>query len=70
MVTLVKRGYATGHCEFAIDSEEDLKKLPRIGKKGQDSLSTLDTCSQGSLAVGTNGKIYILKGDTNEWVEF
>ena len=38
-----------------------------MNSKGQDLLSTIQSCAQGSIAKGTNGKNYILTGD-NKWI--
>ena len=41
-----------------------------LGIVSKGILSTIRSCCQGSLAIGTNGTMYILKGDTNEWIPY
>ena len=68
-VALLERVYATNFCRFAIDTSEDLSKLPTMTSKGREALSTVPSCSMGSLAIGTNGEDFILNG-ANEWVSY
>ena len=67
MVGLIDMNYQTRFCKFSIDSSSDLDALPKLKSPGKDSLSTIKSCAQGSLAYATNGKTYILSG-VNEWV--
>lgn len=69
MVTLTKIDTRTKYCEFAIDSDDEINDLPKINLYGKGTVSTI-TCCQGSIAVGTHGKIFILQGEKNEWIEF
>lgn len=69
MVSLIDMNYQTRFCKFSIDSSSDLNSLPTRESPGKDSLSTIRSCSQGSLAYATNGKTYILSGN-NEWVSY
>lgn len=70
-VIMLNNNYTTGYCEFGYDNwEKDGDKLPRIGVKGKDNLSTINNCAQNSIAIGTDGTVKVLKGDTNEWVDF
>lgn len=70
-VVLLDSNYTTGYYEFGYDSwSEDGDKLPRIGVSGKDNLSTIKSCSQNSMAIGTDGTMKILKGSTNEWIDY
>ena len=70
-VSLKSQEYTTGNCVFFYDDwATDGDKLPRIGIAGKDNLNTIKGCSQGSFAIGTNGEIKILTGDTNEWIDY
>ena len=60
------RVYKFGYDDWAIDGD----KLPRIGVKGKDDLATIGSCNQNSIAIGTDGTMKILKGETNEWVDY
>lgn len=68
MYTLKSVNYNTRHCLFSIDSEKDLESLPNQHKAGKGTLSTIGSCAMGSVAHSTDGKTYVLNGDTNEWV--
>lgn len=70
MVWLLEQNYQSGFCRFSIDSEDELDLLPRYGVKGKEKLCTVSSCCPNSKAVCTNGTVYTLKGDTNEWVKF
>lgn len=70
-VTLINYNYTTGTGTFGYDNwEEDGDKLPRIGIKGKDKLNTISGCNQNSMAIGTDGTLKILKGSTNEWIDY
>lgn len=69
MVSLIERVYATNFCKFAFDTTEDLALLPTMTSRGKGNLSTILSCSQGSLAIGTNGEDYILNGG-NTWIRY
>lgn len=70
-VIILEHNYSTGYCEFGYDNwNEDGNKLPRIGITGKDNLVTIKSCSQNSIAIGTDGTVKVLKGDRNEWVDF
>lgn len=70
-VVLLDSNYNTGYYEFGYDDwGEDGDKLPRIGVAGKDVLSTIKSCSQNSMAIGTDGTMKILKGSTNEWIDY
>lgn len=68
-VTMLEHNYTTGYSEFSYDTDEDIDKLPRINVAGKDNLATVKGCCQGSIAIGTNGTMKILKG-TNEWIDY
>ncbi len=70
MVWLLEQNYSTGFYKFSIDSESEIDLLPRYGVKGKEKLHTVHSCCPNSKAVCTDGTIYTLKGDTNEWVKF
>ena len=44
--------------------------MPTMNSRGKGILSTILSCSQGSLAVGTDGTMKILNGDSNEWINY
>ena len=58
------------YAEFSYDTESDVDKLPRINVAGKDNLVTVKSCSQGSIAIGTDGSMKILSGDLNEWIDY
>lgn len=69
-VVMLELNYTTGYAEFSYDDDSDIDKLPRINVAGKDNLATVKGCSQGSIAIGTNGNMKILKGSTNEWIDY
>ena len=70
-VALMTMNYETNIASFSFDDWAiDGDKLPRIGIAGKDVLSTVGSCAQGSFAIGTDGSIKVLKGDTNEWIDY
>lgn len=65
---MINKNYLTKVCIFSYDEwNTDKDKLPLINRKGKDSLSTIASCAQGSMAKGTDGKNYILTGE-NKWI--
>ena len=69
-VTLLNKNYSTNHCTFSYDDwNSDKNSLPNLTTRGKGIFSTLYSCCQGSLAIGTNGTNYILTGN-NEWVKY
>ena len=69
-VVMINSNYNTGICTFGYDDwAVDGDKLPKIGIAGKDSLSTVKSCSQNSIAIGTDCTMKILKGNTNEWID-
>ena len=70
-VSLKSIDYTSGCATFFYDDWAiDGDKLPRIGIAGKDALSTVGSCAQGSFAIGTDGSIKVLKGDSNEWIDY
>ena len=69
MVWLLHKDHYTNHCQFSIDSESDLELLPKYKVSGKGVLSTIWSCCPNSRAICTNGSVYVLNGDTNEWVK-
>ena len=70
-VSLLDRNYQTNYCEFSYDDwGKDKDYILTMNTAGKGILSTIRSCCQGSLAIGTNGTMYILKGDTNEWIPY
>lgn len=70
-VSLISMNYDTKVGTFSYDDWSiDGDKLPRIGVSGQDKLSTIKGCAQGSFAIGTDGSLKTLKGETNEWINY
>lgn len=70
MVWLLNQNYSTNYCVFSIDSTSDLKLLPRYNVAGKGILNTISTCCPSSKAMCTNGDIYVLNGNKNEWVKY
>ena len=69
-VCLVNRDYSTNYCEFSYDSwVTDGNMLPNLNTSGKGNLSTVKSCSQGSLAKGTDGTNRILTGG-NLWIPY
>ncbi len=69
MVWLINANYSTSFYQFSIDKESELALLPRYGISGKGTLNTIKSCCPNSRALCTNGTIYVLKGDTNEWIK-
>lgn len=70
-VSLIEKNYSTNHCKFSYDNwENDKDSLPTMNTRGKGILSTILSCSQGSIAIGTDGSTKILNGDSNKWVNY
>jgi len=70
LVWLLEQNYNTHYCVFSIDSVEDLKSLPKYNVAGKGILNTISLCCPNSKAKCTNGDVYALNGDTNEWIKY
>ena len=70
MVALKFINYGTRYCVFSIDSSSDLSSLPTQNTAGSGMLSTIKSCSMGSIAHSTDGNTYILTGNTNKWIKY
>lgn len=69
-VSLIEKNYNTNYCEFSYDNWElDKDSIPTMNTPGKGKLSTINSCSQGSFAIGTDGTIKVLKG-LNEWTDY
>ncbi len=68
-VCLLHKDYSTNFCRFAFDAVDELSKLPNMTTRGKEGLYNVLSCSQGSLAIGTNGEDYILTGE-NQWIKY
>ena len=68
-VCLLQKDYSTNFCRFAFDTVDELSKLPTMTSRGKEGLCNVLSCSQASLAIGTNGENYILTGQ-NQWVKY
>lgn len=69
-VSLLTKNPNTKYCKFSYDNwEKDKDSLPTLNTKGKYILSTIYSCSQGSLAIGTDGTNHILTGD-NKWIRY
>lgn len=67
---LLERNYNTNYCEFSYDDWDiDKDSLPTLDSAGKGVLSTIRSCCQGSLSIGTDGTMKILKG-SNEWIDY
>ena len=70
-VSLLDRNYQTNYCEFSYDDwDKDKDSIPTMNTAGKGVLSTIRSCCQGSLAIGTDGTMKTLQGDTNEWIPY
>lgn len=71
MVSLLERNKETNYCEFSYDDwERDKDSLPTLNTPGKYKLSSVHSCSQGSMAIGTDGGLKTLNGDLNEWIDY
>lgn len=68
-VCLLQKDYSTNFCRFAFDTVDELSKLPTMTSRGKEGLYNVLSCSQASLAIGTNGEDYILTGN-NQWIKY
>ena len=70
-VALLDRNFNTNYCEFSYDNwDNDKDSIPTMNSAGKGVLSTIRSCCQGSLAIGTDGTMKILNGDNNEWIDY
>lgn len=70
-VDLISKDILTNHCEFSYDDwDTDGDKLPTMNSSGKDKLSTIHCCAQGSLGIGTDGTMMILRGKDNTWIDY
>lgn len=70
-VGLTNRNIQTGYCEFSYDDwDTDKDSIPNLDTPGKGVLSTIHSCCQGSVAVGTDGSLKILRGEDNSWIDF
>lgn len=69
-VALLERNYNTNYCEFSYDDwDTDKDSIPTLDSAGKVILSTIKSCVQGSVAIGTDGTMKILTG-SNEWIDY
>lgn len=69
-VGLIDKNFNTNYCEFSYDNwDADKNCLPNLDTQGKGNLSTIKSCSQGSIAIGTDGTLKILNGN-NEWIDY
>lgn len=69
-VELIDKNFNTNYCEFSYDNwDSDKNCLPNLDTQGKGNLSTIKSCSQGSMAIGTDGTLKILNGN-NEWIDY
>lgn len=68
IVWLLHQDYTTQRCQFSIDSEDDLELLPKYGIAGKEKLNTISSCCPGSRAICSDGSVYALNGNDNEWI--
>ena len=70
-VALLDKNYNTNYCEFSYDNwDNDKDFLPTMNSAGKGALATVKSCCQGSMAIGTDGTMKALNGDTNEWIDY
>ncbi len=69
-VSLLDRNYQTNYCEFSYDDWNlDKDSIPTLNSPGKGNLSTIRSCCQGSIAIGTDGTMKNLTG-SNEWIDY
>lgn len=69
-VSLIEKNYNTNYCVFSYDNWDlDKIDIPTLNTPGGKNLSTINSCSQGSFAIGTDGSVKILSGK-NEWIDY
>ncbi len=69
-VSLLDRNYQTNYCEFSYDDwNSDKDSIPTLNSAGKETLSTIGSCCQGSIAIGTDGSLKILTG-SNQWIDY
>lgn len=69
-VSLLDKNSKTNYCEFSYDNWDlDKDSIPTLNSPGKELLSTIKSCCQGSIAIGTDGTMKILTGN-NEWVDY
>ena len=69
-VCLISKDYSTNYCVFSYDTwSADGNMLPNLNTPGKGVLNTVKSCSQGSLARGTDGTNRILTG-RNSWIPY
>lgn len=69
IVCVLHQNYSHNYCQFHIDSKDDLELLPKYGVKGKGNLNTIGSCCPGSRAICSDGSVYALNGDDNEWIK-
>ena len=68
-VSLIDKNDKTGYCEFSYDNwDTDKDSIPTMTTAGKGLLSTIKSCSQGSIAIGTDGSMKTLRGEDNTWI--
>lgn len=69
-VALLDKKYNTNYCEFSYDNWDlDKDSIPTLDSAGKGNLSTIRSCCQGSVAIGTDGSMKIITGN-NEWIDY
>ena len=69
-VCLISKDCSTNYCVFSYDTwAADGNMLPNLNTPGIGVLNTVKSCSQGSLARGTDGTNRILTGG-NSWIPY
>lgn len=69
-VCLISKDYSTNYCVFSYDTwSVDGDMLPNLNSPGKGVLNTVKSCSQGSLARGTDSTNRILTGG-NLWIPY
>lgn len=68
-VALIDKNDKTGYCEFSYDNWNiDKDSIPTMTSPGKGRLSTIKSCSQGSICIGTDGSMKTLRGEDNTWI--
>ncbi len=70
MITIIDRSADIDFYVFAINTEDELAKLPTTTKAGTGELNTIKKASSGSFCFIANAELpcYVLNGDSDEWI--
>ncbi len=71
MVKEIIRDYKTQYAKFSFtDWAADENLLPTTTRGGNGDAKKYKSCISGSLAIGIDGSVKILNGDTDRWTDY